>query len=123
MSCPIGVIAVIFEARPEAIIQIASLAIKSGNAILLKGGKEAIRSNEAIITVIREAIQCKGEGVTEETEATASVSATSSSLNAAASAGVGVPADIVQLVETRGQIAELLLQDKYVDVSIRVFCA
>jgi glutamate-5-semialdehyde dehydrogenase len=42
VSCPLGVLGVIFEARPDAVIQIASLAIKSGNGVILKGGKEAI---------------------------------------------------------------------------------
>ncbi|KAF7458232.1 glutamate-5-semialdehyde dehydrogenase [Cryptosporidium felis] len=55
-TCPIGVILVIFEARPEVAIQISSLAIKSGNAVILKGGKEAINSNKAIISCIQTAI-------------------------------------------------------------------
>ena len=46
----------IFEARPEALIQITSLAIKSGNGVILKGGKEAIRSCQAITAAIREAL-------------------------------------------------------------------
>jgi glutamate-5-semialdehyde dehydrogenase len=51
VSCPIGVICVIFESRPEAVVQIASLAIKSGNALILKGGKEAARSNQVLAEV------------------------------------------------------------------------
>ncbi|MGC8712071.1 MAG: glutamate-5-semialdehyde dehydrogenase, partial [Leptodesmis sp.] len=44
VTCPLGVLGVIFEARPDAVVQISSLAIKSGNGVILKGGKEAIRS-------------------------------------------------------------------------------
>ena len=44
LSCPIGVLLIIFEARPDAAVQIASLALKSGNALLLKGGKEVRRA-------------------------------------------------------------------------------
>ena len=56
VTCPIGVIAVIFEARPEAAVQITSLCIKSGNAVLLKGGKEARRSNAALVEAMRSAL-------------------------------------------------------------------
>jgi glutamate-5-semialdehyde dehydrogenase len=47
-SCPIGLILVIFEARPEFVVQIICLAIKSGNACILKGGKKAFNSNEGV---------------------------------------------------------------------------
>mmetsp|Transcript_3898 Transcript_3898/g.6823 ORF Transcript_3898/g.6823 Transcript_3898/m.6823 type:complete len:446 (-) Transcript_3898:73-1410(-) len=89
VSCPIGVICIIFEARPEAAVQIASLAIKSANAVILKGGKEAEHSNQALVSAIR-----KG-------------------LKAAA-----MPIDMVQLVSTRGEIAQLLKLDKYIDLVI-----
>ena len=56
ISCPIGVIGVIFEARPDVISQIASLAIKSGNAVILKGGKESNNTNAAIEKIINEAL-------------------------------------------------------------------
>ena len=52
MSCPIGVVGVIFESRPDALVQIASLCLKSGNAVLLKGGREAARTNEALADLI-----------------------------------------------------------------------
>lgn len=89
VACPIGVIAVIFEARPEAAVQIACLAIKSGNAVILKGGKEGEHSNAAIVSTIRAALN-----------------------------QVGFPMDAVQLVATREQVRELLDQDAYVDLII-----
>ncbi|KAL5730577.1 Delta-1-pyrroline-5-carboxylate synthase [Ranunculus cassubicifolius] len=55
-SSPLGVLLIVFEARPEALVQIASLAIRSGNGLLLKGGKEAILSNAILHKVITEAI-------------------------------------------------------------------
>lgn len=51
-SCPIGVIAVIFEARPDALVQIATLCIKSGNCVVLKGGSEAKRTNKEIFDIV-----------------------------------------------------------------------
>lgn len=56
VTCPLGVLAVIFEARPDAGVQIASLALRSGNALLLKGGREAARSNEALIGVFHDVL-------------------------------------------------------------------
>ncbi len=55
-TCPIGVIGVIFEARPDAMIQIASLCIKSGNCAILKGGRETRQTNKEIFKVIHEAV-------------------------------------------------------------------
>jgi len=55
-SCALGVIAVVFESRPDVVPQIASLALKSGNAVLLKGGAEAANSNESIVAVWRETL-------------------------------------------------------------------
>lgn len=89
VACPIGVIAVIFEARPEAAVQIASLAIKSANAVILKGGREAEQSNLALVTAIRVAL---------------------SSLD--------FPKDAVQLVSTREQVRELLDQSDNIDLII-----
>src|SRR5882672_4146980 len=48
-SCPLGVVAVIFESRPDVVPQASALAVKSGNAVLLKGGVEAARTNEALV--------------------------------------------------------------------------
>jgi len=56
-SCALGVIAVVFESRPDVVPQVASLALKSGNAVLLKGGAEATNSNESIVAVWREALR------------------------------------------------------------------
>ncbi len=89
VSCPLGVLGIIFEARPEAAIQIATLAIKSGNGVILKGGKEAIRSCEAIVKAIK-------KGLSQTT----------------------VDPDAVQLLTTREETLELLKLDKYVDLII-----
>lgn len=89
ITCPLGVLGIIFEARPEAAIQIVSLAIKSGNGVILKGGKEALRSCEAIVKAIK-----KGLSAT------------------------AVNPDAVQLLTTRSEILELLKLDKYVDLII-----
>jgi glutamate-5-semialdehyde dehydrogenase len=55
-SCPLGVIAVVFESRPDVVPQVASLALKSGNAVLLKGGAEAANSNESIVAIWQETL-------------------------------------------------------------------
>lgn len=89
VSCPIGVLLIIFEARPEVIANIASLAIKSGNAAILKGGKESTESFVAISKVISSAL--------EKTQ---------------------VPNGAVQLVTTRDAISQLLDQDRYIDLVI-----
>ncbi|MCJ8282653.1 MAG: glutamate-5-semialdehyde dehydrogenase [Rivularia sp. ALOHA_DT_140] len=89
VSCPLGVLGIIFEARPEAAIQIASLAIKSGNGVILKGGKEAILSCEAIVKAIK-------TGLSQTT----------------------VDPDAVQLLTTREETIELLKLDRYVDLII-----
>lgn len=92
-TCPIGVLCVIFEARPEAVVQIASLAIKSGNAVVLKGGREAQRSNAALVEAIRAAL--------------ASLPPEHAAF---------VPVDAVQLVSTREDVAGLLQLDEHIDV-------
>jgi glutamate-5-semialdehyde dehydrogenase len=89
MSCPLGVLGVIFEARPEALIQITSLAIKSGNGVILKGGKEAIRSCQVLVDVIKKAL-----------------------------AKTKINAEAIQLLTTREEIKELLTLEKYVDLII-----
>jgi glutamate-5-semialdehyde dehydrogenase len=89
ITCPLGVLGIIFEARPEAAIQIVSLAIKSGNGVILKGGKEAVRSCEAIVKAIK-------QGLSQ----------------------TAVNPDAVQLLTTREETLELLKLDKYVDLII-----
>ena len=54
VACPIGVIGVVFESRPDALVQIAGLCLKSGNAALLKGGREALRTNRALMAAMQE---------------------------------------------------------------------
>ena len=56
ISCPIGVIGVIFEARPDALVQISALCIKSGNCIVLKGGSEALKTNKTLFQIILQAV-------------------------------------------------------------------
>ncbi|MDR9403273.1 MAG: glutamate-5-semialdehyde dehydrogenase [Halothece sp. Uz-M2-17] len=89
ISCPVGVLGVIFEARPDALIQITSLAIKSGNGVILKGGKEALNSCQTLTKVIHQAL-----------------------------ATTDVPSEVVQLLTTRAEIQELLSLDQYVDLII-----
>jgi glutamate-5-semialdehyde dehydrogenase len=89
ITCPLGVLGIIFEARPEAAIQIVSLAIKSGNGVILKCGKEAVRSCEAIVKAIK-------QGLSQ----------------------TAVNPDAVQLLTTREETLELLKLDKYVDLII-----
>ncbi|MBD2445606.1 glutamate-5-semialdehyde dehydrogenase [Nostoc sp. FACHB-152] len=89
ITCPLGVLGIIFEARPEAAIQIVSLAIKSGNGVILKCGREAVRSCEAIVKAIK-------QGLSQ----------------------TAVSPDAVQLLTTREETVELLKLDKYVDLII-----
>ncbi|MFQ3615709.1 MAG: glutamate-5-semialdehyde dehydrogenase [Cyanobacteriota bacterium] len=56
VTCPLGVLGVIFESRPDALVQIAALAIKSGNGVILKGGREAVRSCEALTKAIHQGL-------------------------------------------------------------------
>ena len=88
---PMGVIAMIFESRPNVSIDAFSLAFKTNNAIILRGGRDAINSNEALVTVVRKALE-----------------------------NAGITADAVQLVEdTSHEVAEeLMAATKYVDLLI-----
>ncbi|KAI6784391.1 gamma-glutamyl phosphate reductase-like protein [Emericellopsis cladophorae] len=89
VTCPIGVLLIIFEARPEVIANIASLAIKSGNSAILKGGKESTESFVAISKVISAALD-----------------------------KTAVPNGAIQLVTARDVIAQLLSQDRHIDLVI-----
>ena len=60
LSCPLGVLGVVFEARPDAVPQITGLALKSGNAVLLKGGSEALRTNRALVKLIHGVLEAHG---------------------------------------------------------------
>lgn len=60
VTCPLGVLGVVFEARPDAVPQITGLALRTGNAVVLKGGREARRSNAALVAVIRDTLAAQG---------------------------------------------------------------
>ncbi len=90
VSCPIGVLGIIFEARPDVIAQISSLAIKSANAVILKGGKESINTNKTILSIINNALD-KVEGF---------------------------PKNVIQQVFSRDDVAEMLKCDKYINLII-----
>ena len=89
-TCPLGVVAVVFESRPDVLPQVASLALKSGNAILLKGGAEAARTNEALMTIWKEALAESGE----------------------------VPDGAAQMLQSRADVMELLNLERDVDLLI-----
>ena len=57
---PLGVIGIIYEARPNVTVDAAALCLKSGNAVILRGGKEAFRSNKAFVAVMRDALEAAG---------------------------------------------------------------
>ena len=91
MRVPIGVFGMIYESRPNVTIEAASLAIKSGNACILRGGSEALASNTALTNLVQQALQA-----------------------------AGLPAEAVQLVPTtdRAAVGELIAMPAYVDVII-----
>jgi glutamate-5-semialdehyde dehydrogenase len=88
-SCPLGVVAVVFESRPDVVPQVASLALKSGNAILLKGGSEAAHTNEVLMSIWNTALQESG-----------------------------IPSSAAQLLHSRADVMELLNVDCDVDLLI-----
>jgi glutamate-5-semialdehyde dehydrogenase len=89
VSCPIGVIGVVFESRPDALVQISTLCLKSGNAVLLKGGSEAAQTNRILADVIVKATE-----------------------------NVGIPKNWLGLLETRADVAEMLSLDDYIDLIV-----
>merc|ERR1711957_156375 len=92
VTVPIGVLMIIFESRPDSLPQISALALASGNGLLLKGGKEAVNSNEALHKVIGDAIE--------------------------AGSGGEIKRDIISLVKSRGQVADMLSLDDVIDLVI-----
>ena len=90
ISCPIGVIGVIFESRPDVVPQIVSLAIKSANSVILKGGIEALNSNQIFVKIINKALLTIPE----------------------------FPENAINLIKTREDVKELLKMDKYIDLLI-----
>lgn len=88
-SCPLGLIGVIFESRPDALVQISALCLKSGNAVLLKGGREAMETNRVLAEIVREAAHA-----------------------------AGVPDGWIQLLESRDEVTEMLGMDDLVDLVI-----
>ncbi len=90
VSCPIGVLGIIFEARPDVISQISSLAIKSSNAVILKGGKESKNTNKKILEIINSALSEIPE----------------------------FPKNVVQQVFSRDDVAEMLKCDEYINLII-----
>src|SRR5437868_10501291 len=89
VNCPIGVVGVIFESRPDALVQITALCLKSGNAVLLKGGREAVHSNRALFEIIQ-----------------------------AAASHAGLPAEVMALLERREDVNEMLKAEGFVDLII-----
>ncbi|HMK84177.1 MAG TPA: glutamate-5-semialdehyde dehydrogenase [Candidatus Bathyarchaeia archaeon] len=88
VTCPIGVVSAIFESRPDALIQISGLCLKSANAVILKGGTEATRTNRILVDLTRKRIRQFKE----------------------------IPENSIQLIETRGDVERLLKLDEYVDL-------
>ena len=89
VACPIGVIGVIFEARPDALVQIAGLCLKSGNSVLLKGGREALNTNQALFDVMKSASEASG-----------------------------MPEGWAGLLTTREEVGAMLAMDEYIDLII-----
>jgi len=111
VSCPIGVIGVIFESRPDALVQIACLCLKSGNAVILKGGSEAAETNRLLTQLISGA-------------STAAPSAAQGALQdkaqgaSPAAAQAFAPEGWINQLETRAEINEILRMDDCVDLLI-----
>ena len=89
VSCPIGVVGIVFESRPDALVQISSLCLKSGNAVLMKGGSEAAGTNRILADIINKA-----------------------------TTAAGIPAGWLTLLEARSDVTEMLAMDAHIDLII-----
>ena len=89
VSCPIGVIGIVFESRPDALVQISSLCLKSGNAVMMKGGREAANTNRVLADIIN-----------------------------AASIEAGIPEGWLTLLEARSDVTQMLKLDAEIDLII-----
>jgi glutamate-5-semialdehyde dehydrogenase len=120
LTCPIGVIGMIFESRPDALVQIAALCLKSGNAVIMKGGSEALRTNRLLTQIISAAACGTGEAGVD--------AGTGQPGDAGANRDAGKPGDAggahaappgwIMGLETRSQINEILRMDSYIDLLI-----
>jgi glutamate-5-semialdehyde dehydrogenase len=89
VSCPIGVIGVVFESRPDALVQISTLCLKSGNAVILKGGAEAANTNQVLAKIIHDS-----------------------------SVKAGLPENWIQILQTRSDVQAMLALDKFIDLVV-----
>lgn len=89
VTCPIGVIGIVFESRPDAFVQISTLCLKSGNAVMLKGGREALETNRMLYEIIADATD-----------------------------KAGIPQGWIQNLESREEVSDMLTLDQYIDLII-----
>ncbi|MCL6590322.1 MAG: glutamate-5-semialdehyde dehydrogenase [Firmicutes bacterium] len=89
VTCPIGVIGVIFESRPDALVQIAALCLKSGNGVIMKGGAEARETNRVLAEIIHKA-----------------------------TVAAGLPENWLKLLTSRAEVNDLLKMDDFIDLII-----
>jgi len=90
VSCPLGVIGIVFESRPDVIPQVVSLTLRSGNAVLLKGGAEAVHTNETLVSILRRAFAALPQ----------------------------IPYDALNLLHSREDVAEMLSLEKEIDLIV-----
>ena len=90
ISCPLGVIGIVFESRPDVIPQVVSLTLRSGNAVLLKGGVEAIHTNQILVSILRHAFAALPQ----------------------------IPYDALNLLHTREDVAEMLALENEIDLIV-----
>jgi glutamate-5-semialdehyde dehydrogenase len=89
-TCPLGVVGVVFESRPDVVPQISSLALKSGNAVVLKGGAEAAETNAVLVSIWRDALSSFSD----------------------------IPVDAVVLIHTREDVAQILTLHEDIDLIV-----